>query len=159
MTSSKLIQVSINYGGHDTSSALSIGNKIVAAAEQERYDLSKHSRNFPIDALKSCLKKFKLKISDVDHFILTTDFKTAIKEFYLKPALNDDTVLNKLFEENEKIKKFINIENEIRKKLSFNGEFTTVVVLKSGTTYFPLSCIDGSDISNSTAISLMKFFK
>ena len=41
----------------------------------------------------------------------------------------------------------------------FNGEFTTVVVLKSGTTYFPLSCIDGSDISNSTAISLMKFFK
>lgn len=41
----------------------------------------------------------------------------------------------------------------------FNGDFTTVVVLKSGTTYFPLSCIDGSDISNSTAISLMKFFK
>ena len=41
----------------------------------------------------------------------------------------------------------------------FNGEFTTVVILKSGTTYFPLSCIDGSDISNSTAISLMKFFK
>lgn len=41
----------------------------------------------------------------------------------------------------------------------FNGEFTTVVVLKSGTTFFPLSCIDGSDISNSTAISMMKFFK
>lgn len=41
----------------------------------------------------------------------------------------------------------------------FNGDFTTVVVLKSGTTFFPLSCIDGSDISNSTAISLMKFFK
>jgi hypothetical protein len=41
----------------------------------------------------------------------------------------------------------------------FNGDFTPVVVLKSGTTYFPLSCIDGTDISNSTAISLMKFFK
>ena len=60
MVSSKLIQVSINYGGHDTSSALSIGDKIVAAAEQERYDLSKHSRKFPLDALKSCLKKCKL---------------------------------------------------------------------------------------------------
>ena len=41
----------------------------------------------------------------------------------------------------------------------FNGEYITIVILKSGTTYFPLSCIDGSDISNSTAISLMKFFK
>ena len=51
--------------------------------------------------------------------------------------------------------------NEKQHKLhtEFNGEFETVVVLKSGMTYFPLSCIDGSPISNSTAISLMKFFK
>ncbi len=125
MVSSKLIQVSINYGGHDTSSALSIGDKIVAAAEQERYDLSKHSRKFPLDALKSCLKKCKLKISDVDNVILTTDFKTSIKEFYLKPALTDNTVLKKLFDDSEKIKQFINIENEVRKKLNFKGELKT----------------------------------
>lgn len=44
-------------------------------------------------------------------------------------------------------------------QVEFNGEFDTVVVLMSGLTYFPLSCIDGSCISNSTAISLMKLFK
>lgn len=51
---------------------------------------------------------------------------------------------------NEKLHKLYN---------EFNGEFSSVVVLKSGLTYFPLSCIDGSPISNSTAISLIKFFK
>lgn len=41
----------------------------------------------------------------------------------------------------------------------FNPEFNTIVVLKSGDTYFPLSCIDGSDISNATATAIVKFFK
>ena len=63
MKKSKLIQISINWGGHDTSAALAIDNKIVAAAEQERYDLNKHSKNFPIDAINDCLNISKLKIS------------------------------------------------------------------------------------------------
>ena len=70
MVKSKIVQISINYGGHDTSAALSIDNEIVAAAEQERYDLIKHSRNFPIDAINSCLKKTKLKVSQVHRIIL-----------------------------------------------------------------------------------------
>ena len=45
MTKKKFVQLAINYGGHDTSAALSIDDKIIAATEQERYDLSKHSRN------------------------------------------------------------------------------------------------------------------
>ena len=50
------VQLAINFGGHDTSAALSINEKIIAAVEQERFDLSKHSRNFPIDAINNCLK-------------------------------------------------------------------------------------------------------
>ena len=41
------------------------------------------------------------------------------------------------------------MKNNINYKTEFNGEFETVVVLKSGMTYFPISCIDGSPISNS----------
>ncbi len=125
MPSSNLIQISINYGGHDSSAALSLGNKIVAATEQERYDLSKHSRNFPLDAIKSCLKKYKLKISDIDNLILTTNFKVAVDEFYLKPALKNKDNLFKLIKEIKTVKKYLEIENEVRKKLNFKGNIIT----------------------------------
>ncbi len=125
MSSSKFIQVSINYGGHDTSAALAIGNKIVAATEQERYDLCKHSRNLPIDAIKSCLKKFELKISDIDNLILTTDFKIAVNELYLKPALKNKDDLTRLIKEIDRVKKYLEIEDEVKKKLKYKGQLTT----------------------------------
>ena len=63
---SNLIQISINYGGHDSSAALSLGNKFVAATEQERYDLSKHSINFPSQAVSDIEKlseEYGLKVA------------------------------------------------------------------------------------------------
>ena len=63
------VQLAINFGGHDTSAALSINEKIIAAVEQERFDLSKHSRNFPIDAINNCLKIAKLKLINVNRII------------------------------------------------------------------------------------------
>jgi carbamoyltransferase len=125
MPKSKIIQICINYGGHDTSAALSIDNEIVAAAEQERYDLTKHSRNFPIDAINSCLKKSKLKISKVDRLILTTDFEVGIREIYLKPALKDNLMLERFLNESDGIKKYFNIEEKVRKKLKFKGQIDT----------------------------------
>ena len=35
----KYVNLSINYGGHDTSAAVSVNDKITAAIEQERLDL------------------------------------------------------------------------------------------------------------------------
>ena len=46
----------IEYGGHDTSASIVCDGQIIAACEQERFDLEKHSRNFPIDAIRECLK-------------------------------------------------------------------------------------------------------
>ena len=44
--------------GHDTSSALIKKGKVVAACEQERYSKKKHTNEFPLDAIKDCLKQF-----------------------------------------------------------------------------------------------------
>ena len=52
--------------GHDTSSALIKNGKVVAACEQERYNKKKHTNEFPLDAIKDCLRIGKLKISDLD---------------------------------------------------------------------------------------------
>ena len=79
----KFIQLAIHYGGHDTSAAISIGSEIVSATEQERYDLVKHSRKFPIDAINDCLKIANLKMKEVDNVIITTDFVRSIRKFYI----------------------------------------------------------------------------
>ena len=55
----------IKYGGHDTSAALLINGKIVAACAQERYSRDKHSRRFPLEAIQDCLKISNLKITFV----------------------------------------------------------------------------------------------
>jgi|TARA_B100001964_G_scaffold213097_1_gene249723 carbamoyltransferase len=120
-----IVQISINYGGHDTSAALSINDKIVAAAEQERYDLSKHSRNFPTEAINSCLEISKLKLSQVDRLILTTDFPTGIRKFYLEPALKNNFMLKRLINEHDIIKNYLDFENKVRKKLNYKGEIIT----------------------------------
>ena len=56
----------LNSEGHDTSACITIDGKLIAACEQERYDKIKHSRNFPLEAIKDCLKISKLSINDID---------------------------------------------------------------------------------------------
>ena len=51
----------LEYGGHDTSASILIDGEIVAACEQERFDLEKHSRAFPNDSINECLKIAGLK--------------------------------------------------------------------------------------------------
>ena len=76
----------INYG-HDSSAALGIGEEIIAACEQERYDLKKHSTNFPIDAINDCLniaqiKIFLIKFISPFNIDKLTKLKTSILSFY-----------------------------------------------------------------------------
>jgi len=122
MKKSKLIQISINWGGHDTSAALAIDNKIVAAAEQERYDLNKHSKNFPIDAINDCLNISKLKISNVDNIILCTDYEDLINKLYLEPALKDSNRVKFLIKDIDRIKSYVNYKDNVRKQLNFSGK-------------------------------------
>ena len=43
----------IKFGGHDTAASLLMNGKIVVACAQERFTYDKHSRLFPIDAIKN----------------------------------------------------------------------------------------------------------
>ena len=97
----------LNYGGHDTSACISINGKIIAACEQERYDFKKHSRNFPLEAIKDCLKIAKLKINDLDIIAVGTNPATIIRERYLKKAIFDKTLVMSLLH-NTKLYKVCN---------------------------------------------------
>ena len=112
----------IKYGGHDTSAAIMVNGEIIAACAQERFSLDKHSRKFPTDAINECLKIAKLKIKDVDEVAFVNDLKTYIREIYLKPAIQNDSRLNFMFKDIERINRAYNMESLLRNKLNFKGK-------------------------------------
>jgi len=117
----KFIVLSIKFGGHDTAAAIMINGKLIAACEQERYSLDKHSRRFPNEAIKDCLKIAKININKVDEIAFVNKPDYFINEFYLKPALNNPDRLDFLIKDIDSIKKNHLIETIIRKETKFKG--------------------------------------
>jgi carbamoyltransferase len=79
----------VKYISHDTAAALMRDGKIIAACEQERYTLDKHSRLFPIDALRDCLKMGGITYDEVDEIAFGGDPEACLRRTYLEPALHD----------------------------------------------------------------------
>ena len=113
----------VNYGGHDTSAALIKNRKLICAFEEERFNKEKHTKKFPINSIKACLKSSNLKIEDIDYIALSTDPKRQIRNFWLKGALKNDQGLKKLVDEYRYIKRWYNLEDFVRKKLKYKGIF------------------------------------
>ena len=111
----------ITYGGHDTSAALLVNGRLVAACAQERYSRDKHSRLFPKDAVEDCLSIAGLNIDQIDQIAFVNDIKSKIRKTYLEPALKNDERLNFLFKNIEQMKKTNNMENIVRKNLNYKG--------------------------------------
>ena len=67
---------------HDSSAAIMVDGKIVAAAQEERFSRIKHDNSFPTHACEYCLKESGLSIDDVDTVV-----------FYEKPFLKFERIL------------------------------------------------------------------
>ena len=104
---------------------LELMREIIAACEQERYDLKKHSTSFPINAINDCLKIAKLKINDIDEIALSMDFIDLVKKNYIEPALNNKDRLKFLVNDIDRIKLYVNFESFVRKKLNYSGKIKT----------------------------------
>ena len=119
----------VNYGGHDTSAALIKDRKLICAFEEERFNKEKHTKKFPINSIKACLKSSNLKIEDINYIALSTDPKRQIRNFYLRGALKNDQGLKKLVDEHKYIKKWYNLENFVRKKLRYKGNLNIINII------------------------------
>lgn len=67
---------------HDSGAALIIDEKIVAAAQEERFTRKKQDSNFPVEATKYCLDHAGISIDDLDAIV-----------FYDKPLLKFERLL------------------------------------------------------------------
>lgn len=112
----------IRYGGHDSAASLMIDGKVIAASSQERYDHNKHSRTFPLDAIKDCLKTANLDINQLDEIAFANDPIYHINEFYLKTALQDKSRIKFLIEDAQRIKLNYEMDKITREYTGFTGK-------------------------------------
>lgn len=76
----KVLGISAFY--HDSAAALTIGGKIIAAVQEERFTRIKHTPLFPVNAIKYCLEAAGLEIDELDAVV-----------FYDKPLLKFERLL------------------------------------------------------------------
>ncbi len=76
----RILGISAFY--HDSAAALIIGGEIKAAAQEERFTRIKHTPDFPVNAIKYCLKETGLSIDELDAIV-----------FYDKPLLKFERLL------------------------------------------------------------------
>lgn len=76
----RILGISAFY--HDSAAAITIGGKIVAAAQEERFTREKQTADFPLEAIRYCLDEAGLVIDDLDAVV-----------FYDKPLLKFERLL------------------------------------------------------------------
>ncbi len=111
---------------HDSSAAIIIDGIIVAASEEERFDRIKHSKNFPINAIKFCLEKSSLLINEIDEVCVSMDWLVRAKSRFDNIYSSQDIDLCERAVEwaRDDINKRINTERIIRQNLGYNGKIS-----------------------------------
>lgn len=137
--STKHTVLAIQYGGHDTSAALMINGKLVAACEQERYSLDKHSRLFPKDAIRDCLAIGKISIDQVDEIAMTSSPLHWVRETYLRSALEDDKRIDFMLNDIERIKSTLKLADLYKAETGFSGTVTPYLhhICHLASSYYP----------------------
>ena len=73
-----MIILGLNAYHGDSSACIFVNNKIVAAAEEERFNRNKHYAGIPIQAVKFCLNYANVNVSDVDYITINRNPKNRI---------------------------------------------------------------------------------
>jgi carbamoyltransferase len=71
----------------DAAAALVIDGQLVAASAQERFSRKKHTGDFPIDAIQSCLAEAGISIYDIDEIAHGFDY-SPYRELFLRDEVS-----------------------------------------------------------------------
>ncbi len=107
-----MIILGINAYHADSSAAIIVDGKLLAATEEERFTRVKHWAGFPAQAILFCLREAGITLDQVDHIAIGRDPKAKFnrKIMYLlrNPMGGFGTVMNRL----QNSKKISSLENE-----------------------------------------------
>ena len=119
-----MIILGINAYHADSSAAILVDGKLLAATEEERFTRVKHWAGFPAQSILFCLKEAGITLNEVDHIAIGRDPKAKLikKLMYLlkNPRGGYSTVMNRL-QNSRKVssleKEFANITGIDEKKI------------------------------------------
>jgi carbamoyltransferase len=70
-----MLILGINAYHGDSSACIVQDGKLIAAAEEERFNRIKHWAGFPVESIRYCLKELGVVLTDLDHVAINTDPK------------------------------------------------------------------------------------
>ncbi|MDH4404097.1 MAG: carbamoyltransferase C-terminal domain-containing protein [Flavobacterium sp.] len=102
-----IIILGLNAYHADSSAAIFVNGKMIAATEEERFRRIKHWAGFPSQAIEFCLKEAGVTINDVDHICIGRDPKAKVwnkAKYVLKSLTKKNTLLLDRLKNSSKIK-------------------------------------------------------
>jgi carbamoyltransferase len=114
----------LNINHADTSAVIFNDSNLIAAAEEERFTRVKHEINFPLNAIRFCLAKAKINISQVNYITLNSKpLNSILRKFFfflLNPKSYPLFIQNILSTKNKlSVRDFL---NQLDVKNSFTGK-------------------------------------
>jgi carbamoyltransferase len=113
-----MVIIGINAYHGDASAAIVVDGKLVAAAEEERFNRIKHCAGFPANAIRACLKIAGLEAKDIEHVAVARDPRARMFRKALYALKIPRMALNRLGAQ----AKFLGIQEELGKALGVRGE-------------------------------------
>lgn len=101
-----MIILGINAYHADSSAAIFVDGRLIAATEEERFTRIKHWAGFPEQAIRFCLKEANVSIDKVDHITIGRDSKAKLEHkllYTLKNAWKDVDIIKKRMHNRKKI--------------------------------------------------------
>ncbi len=110
-----MIILGINAYHADSSAAIFVNGKMIAAIEEERFRRVKHWAGFPQLAIEFCLKEAGIGYEDVDHYSIGRDPKAKFLKKLLYLAAHPGGSFAAVKERLQNSRKVSSIENELAK--------------------------------------------
>ena len=110
-----MIILGINAYHADSSAAIFVDGKLVAAIEEERFRRIKHWAGFPEQSVLFCLKEAGIGFENVDHFAIGRDPKAKFFRKLLYLIKNPSGSFSAVKKRMENAKKVATLENELSK--------------------------------------------
>ena len=102
-----MIILGLNAYHADSSAAIFINGKMIAATEEERFRRIKHWAGFPSEAITFCLKEAGVTINEVNHICIGRDPKAKVwnkAKYVLKSLTKKNTLVFDRIKNSSKIK-------------------------------------------------------
>lgn len=110
--------------GHDSSAALIIDGLVMSASEEERFNRRKHSKGFPLNALKFCLNNSSIDINQVDKIAVGMQLMKRARSRFEFRFMESDPLISKSIVGGmlKDIEDRIAIEKKLVEDLGYKGE-------------------------------------